>query len=112
MATFADEKYEPPEARRDGNGDWDGNQDWDGGEKRAPAALSPLERAASQTYNYGAPGTMEPHAGTGLSLVEAEAHAGPPGHAGHAAQHQHQYVWSRLARPMAPPSAARYNVMM
>lgn len=85
-----DEKYEPPEGIR---------------EKAAQspaAAPTPLERVASQTYRYGAPGTMEPHAGTGLSLVESEA--------GH--KNQHQYLWKRLAKPLPLPSKARYNVMM
>lgn len=84
MSTF-DEKYEPPEA------------------KHAPESqATPLERVASQTYNYGAPGTMEPHAGTGLSLVESESGHRP----------QHQYLWKRLAKPLPLPSKLRYNVMM
>lgn len=89
MSTF-DEKYEPPEAPR---------EKFAAETEREP---TPLERVASQTYNYGAPGTMEPHAGVGLSLVESESGHKP----------QHQYLWKRLAKPLPLPSKARYNVMM
>lgn len=89
-----DEKYEPPEASQAAVEKL--------AEAPGPSPPPPLERVASQTYNYGAPGTMEPHGGTGLSLVESSS--------GH--KHQHQYLWKRLAKPLPLPSKARYNVMM
>lgn len=89
-----DEKYEPPEASQAAVEKL--------AEAPGPSPPPPLERVASQTYNYGAPGTMEPHAGTGLSLVESSSGHRP----------QHQYLWKRLAKPLPLPSKARYNVMM
>lgn len=88
MSTLS-EKYEPPPGEKSPRGD--------------SPALDPLERIASQTYNYGAPGTMEPHAGVGLSLVESELGGHKP---------QHQYLWKRLAKPLPLPSPLRMKVMM